>query len=75
MDRPGLMSEVLNIVSETKLNIYALNVHTDKSKTCVTNLGLDISAVDQLNYVINKIRRLKGIYTVERIISNGGGKI
>lgn len=75
MDRTGLMSEVLNIVSESKLNIYALNVHTDKSKTCVTNLGLDISAVDQLNYVINRIRRLKGIYTVERIISNGGGKI
>lgn len=75
MDRTGLMSEVLNIVSESKLNIYALNVHTDKTKTCVTNLGLDISAVDQLNFVINKIRRLKGVYTVERIISNGGGKI
>lgn len=70
-DRPGLMSEILNIVSESKLNIYTLNVHTDKTKNCATNLGLDISAVDQLNFVINKIRRLKGIYTVERIV---GGK-
>ncbi|MDO4179282.1 MAG: bifunctional (p)ppGpp synthetase/guanosine-3',5'-bis(diphosphate) 3'-pyrophosphohydrolase [Phascolarctobacterium sp.] len=74
-DRTGLMSEILNIVSESKLNIYALNVHTDKTKTCIINLGVDISAVDQLNFVINKIRRLKGVYTVERIISNGGGKI
>ena len=72
-DRPGLVSEILNVVSDSKLNIYALNVHPDQTHTCLPTMGLDISAVDQLNFVMNRIRRLKGIYSVERVISNSGG--
>ena len=76
-DRPGMMSDIMNITSEAKLNIFSLSCHTDKNKTATTHMGLDITSLDQLEYVMNRIRRMKGVYTVERVVSTanaGGGK-
>lgn len=75
-DRPGIMSEIMNIVSEAKVNISSLNGHTDKNKIAILHLGLDIVSLEQLEYVMNKIRRMKGVFTVERVLStaNGGKK-
>ena len=38
-----------------------------------THMGLDITSLDQLEYVMNRIRRMKGVYTVERVFSTSGG--
>lgn len=73
-DRPGLMSELMNIVSEAKLNIFSLTCHTDKSRQARTHMGIDITGLEQLEYVINRIRRMKGIFSVEREFSSGGGR-
>ena len=75
-DRPGIMSEIMNIVSEAKVNISSLNCHTDKNKIAILHMGLDIVSLEQLEYVMNKIRRMKGVFTVERVLStaNGGKK-
>lgn len=76
-DRPGLMSDLMNITSEAKLNIFALSCHTDKYKMAYTHMGLDINSLEQLEYVMNRIRRMKGVYTVERVVStasSAGGR-
>jgi len=66
-DRPGMMSDIMNITSEAKLNIFSLSCHTDKNKMATTHMGLDINSLEQLEYVMNRIRRMKGVYTVERV--------
>ena len=75
-DRPGMMSDIMNITSEAKLNIFSLSCHTDKNKMATTHMGLDITSLEQLEYVMNRIRRMKGVYTVERVFATvgGGGK-
>lgn len=73
-DRPGMMSDMMNITSEAKLNIFSLSCHTDKNKTATTHLGLDIVSLEQLEYVMNRIRRMKGVYTVERVFTTSGAK-
>ena len=76
-DRPGMMSDIMNVTSEAKLNIFSLSCHTDKNKTATTHMGLDITSLDQLEYVMNRIRRMKSVYNVERVVSTanaGGGK-
>lgn len=72
-DRPGIMSEIMNIVSEAKVNISSLNCHTDKNKIAILHMGLDIVSLEQLEYVMNKIRRMKGVFTVERVLSTANG--
>lgn len=73
-DQPGVMANIMMVASETKVNINSLNVRTDKSKTAIIHMGIDISSVEQLDYIIGRIKRVKGIYNVERDIpSNIGG--
>ncbi len=72
-DRPNIMSDVMTVTSEAKLNIYSLNCGVDKNKVCSMNIGLDIATLEQLDYLMNRIRRIKGVYNVERIISGSIG--
>lgn len=76
-DRPGLMSDIMLITSEAKLNLFAVNCQVDKNKNCTTYIGFDITSLEQLDYVMNRIRRMKDVYSVERVISannSGGGR-
>ena len=72
-DRPNIISELMVITSEAKLNIFSMNCHTDKNKLAIIHLGVDINSLEQLEYVLNRIRRMKGVYTVERVVSTASG--
>jgi len=72
VDKPGVMVDIMMAISENKVNINAINCRTDKRKIANINLGLDITNLDQLEVIINRIKRIKGVYSVERIISNTG---
>ena len=73
VDQPGVMVNIMTVTSETKINISALNVRTDNNKTAYISMGLDINSLEQLNYVVGRIKRVKGIYNVERKISGLAG--
>lgn len=73
-DRANLVGDILTITSESKLNIFSMNCKADKNKIATMQFGIDITSLEQLEYVMNRIRRLKGVYSVERIISGFGGE-
>ena len=73
VNRPGMMADIMMATSEAKLNIFALNCRTDKNKVATTHIGLDISSLEQLEYIMNRIRRMKGVYSVERVVANYSG--
>ena len=72
-DRANLVGDILTITSESKLNIFSMNCKADKNKLATMQFGIDITSLEQLEFVMNRIRRLKGVYSVERIISGYGG--
>lgn len=69
-DRPGMMADIMQVTSEAKLNINALNCRTAKHKNAYITMGLDISNLEQLDNIMNKIKRMKGVYSVERQVSS-----
>ena len=69
MDQTGVMANIMTVTSETKVNINSLNAHTDANRTAYVDMGLDITSLEQLNYVIGRLRRIKGVIRVERKIS------
>lgn len=73
-DRPGLMSDILSVTTDLKLNIFDLASHTDKNKSVTTKIGLDIQSLDQLEFIMNRMRRMKNVYSVERVVTGNGGK-
>ena len=46
-NRPGMMSDIMQVTSEAKLNINALNCRTDRNKVASITMGLDISNLEQ----------------------------
>jgi GTP pyrophosphokinase len=69
VDQTGVMANIMTVASETKININSLNARSDSNKTAYVKLGLDINGTEQLDYVVGRLRRIKGVYKVERVIS------
>ena len=68
-DRPGLLSEITNVVAENKVNIIAANMHTNPDHTATFLATLQVSSVAQLAKVLSRIEQVKDVHTVQRDMS------
>ncbi|MDF2684300.1 MAG: (p)ppGpp synthetase [Brevibacillus sp.] len=68
-DRSGLLNDVLQVVAETKTNIAAVSGKADKNRVATIHMTISISNVDHLQKVVERIKRIKDIYSVRRILS------
>ena len=66
-DREGLLSDVMNIITETKLSLNGLNANAAKGNLAMVNIKIKISSVEQLKDLIKKLKRLKGVIDVYRM--------
>ncbi|MCM3129973.1 MULTISPECIES: bifunctional (p)ppGpp synthetase/guanosine-3',5'-bis(diphosphate) 3'-pyrophosphohydrolase [unclassified Paenibacillus] len=67
-DRNGLLNEVLQAVSESKTNISAVTGRTDKNKLAQVHMTILIRNTDHLQSVVERIKRVKDVYSVHRIM-------
>lgn len=68
-DRSGLLNEVLQVVAESKTNITAVSGKVDKNRVATMHITISISNVDHLLKVVDRIKRIKDVYSVRRIFS------
>jgi guanosine-3',5'-bis(diphosphate) 3'-pyrophosphohydrolase len=69
-DRPGLLSEITNVVAENKVNIIAANVRTNPDHTATFQATLQVSSVAQLAKVLSRIEQVKDVHSVLRDMGN-----
>jgi len=67
-DRRGFLNEVLQAVSESKTMISAVSGRTDKNKMSMIHMTIQIRNIDHLQAVVEKIKRVKDVYSVQRIM-------
>lgn len=68
-DRNGLLNDVLNAVTESRTSMIAISGKSDrKQRIAVIHMMIAIHNVDHLHRVVEKIKRLKDIYSVRRIM-------
>lgn len=68
-DKSGVLTELLAVPSEMKINISSVNAKPNRSnKTSTVVMGLDVRNSLQISQIMNKIRRLKDVYSVMRTI-------
>lgn len=67
-DRRNFLNEVLQAVSESKTNISAVSGRADKNKMALVHMTILIRNTDHLQAVVEKIKRVKDVYTVHRIM-------
>jgi GTP pyrophosphokinase len=69
-DRRGLLNEVLQAVSETKTVMSAVSGRSDKNKMALIHMTILIKNLDHLYTVVEKIKRVKDVYSVQRIMQS-----
>ncbi|WP_285395021.1 bifunctional (p)ppGpp synthetase/guanosine-3',5'-bis(diphosphate) 3'-pyrophosphohydrolase [Lysinibacillus sp. fls2-241-R2A-57] len=68
-DRPGILNEIMQIVSETKTNILAVSGRVDRDKMATIHLTISISNISHLHKVVERIKQTPDIYSVQRVIN------
>lgn len=68
-DRTGMLFDVSKVFTEANINVTAVNSKSNhKNERATFTVSFDISTVDQLNYVIAKLRMIPGVLDVERSV-------
>lgn len=67
-DRRGLLNEVLQAVSESKTNISAVTGRSVKTKMALIHMTVLIRNIEHLSAVVEKIKRVQDVYSVQRIM-------
>ena len=69
-DRPAMLTSILAVPVEMKLNVTSVNAKTNKNdKTSIVVMGLDVRTASQVSMIMTKIRRLKDVYSVSRAMA------
>lgn len=68
-DRPGILNDIMHAVSETKTNILAVTGRADRDKIATIHLTIAISNISGLHKIVEKIKQLPDIYSVQRVIN------
>lgn len=69
-DRRAFLNEVLQAVSESKTVISAVSGRSDKNKMAIVHMTILIKNIDHLQSVVEKIKRVKDVYSVQRIMQS-----
>lgn len=68
-DRPGILSDVLNILGDMKTTIDSVNARASKNGTAVIDLILEITDKQHLDNIIQKLKKINGIFEVRRVMN------
>jgi len=66
-DRQGLLAEVTTAISEVHSNIQNIEARTGDSRALI-DVTLDIVDVQHLEKVVSSLRKIEGVYQVERVM-------
>ncbi len=70
MDRPNLLTELMNVISESKVHITAVNGRTTRDKIAVVHLTFVVKDLDHLEFIMNRVKRVKDVFSVRRHTSS-----
>jgi len=65
-DRAGLLSDVMSILTDMKMSANWVTARGRKNHQAIIEMVLQVKNLDQLEYIINRIQRVKDIYQVSR---------
>ena len=68
-DRNGLLNEIIMVVAETKTPMIAVSGKADRDSIAKINLTIKITNIAHLHRIVDRIKQVRDIYSVERVIN------
>ncbi len=71
-DRKNLLSEIMNAVNESKVDITAVTARADKNKVATIHLTMVVRDQVHLDQIMSKIKKIKEVFSVRRYVYGAG---
>lgn len=68
VDRDSLGVNIMGAISETKTRINAVTFDVGPDNICHGSVKIEISNLNQLEYIMNKLRKIRGVEEVRRVV-------
>ncbi len=72
LDRSRLTTDVMNTIADSRIPIISVYARANKQKQATINLTLEINNVEQLQSILQKIKKVNGITEVRRVVPSQG---
>ena len=69
-DRAGLLSDVMAILTELRMSAPWVSARGRKDHTAVVEMILEVKDMEQLDYLVARLARVKDVYNVQRAGTN-----
>jgi len=66
-DRPGMLAAITSVISETGANIRTFESGGDDNTRARIEVALDVRDRKQVEYIISGIKRIPGVFDIERV--------
>lgn len=67
LDKPNVIGDVANRINEAKLNMTSLNARSTRDGDAIVDVILEITNIDELEGIIDKLKRVKNVFDVYRM--------
>ncbi|WP_428239819.1 GTP diphosphokinase [Gynuella sp.] len=72
-DRTGLLRDIMNVLANDSVNVTSVNTLSNRDEGMADMImTVEISDIDQLGRLMNKIRSLSNVVSVQRAVDGGG---
>ncbi|WP_406676523.1 RelA/SpoT family protein [Moorella sp. ACPs] len=68
LDRPNLAMDIMAAVADTKTIINSVHARATRNDQALVDLKIEIRSLEHLNYIMDKIRRIRDVLEVKRVI-------
>lgn len=67
LDRPRLAMDIMSAVADTKTIINSVHARATRNNMATIDLKIEIRSLEHLQYILDKIRRIKDVMEVKRV--------
>ena len=65
-DRSGLLADIIQVISNLKTKLMALNSKATKEHIATIELTIEVENIDELNKILKELRKVDSVYEVTR---------
>ena len=65
-DRTGISMEVLKLLQDMKVMMHGFTAKETEDRTCIINIKIEISSLEELQKIIKALRKIDSVYEVKR---------
>ncbi|MDN5347870.1 MAG: diphosphokinase / guanosine-3,5-bis(diphosphate) 3-diphosphatase [Clostridia bacterium] len=67
IDRPRLATDIMTAIADTKTIINSVHARATRNNLAAVDLKIEIRGLEHLNYIMDKIRRIRDVLEVRRV--------